>query len=140
MTNRFFPWFLVVFIAGINAANYWAIHHSSYFYIPRLDIPMHFLCGVWIGLATLWWYFFSGRFLNIPDGRRTAIFSLNLTFFSALTIAVLWEVFEYVVHIVMERPYLNNIPNSGSDIFFGVLGAMFAAGFFVIKKYFLIKR
>jgi hypothetical protein len=100
---------------------------------------MHFLCGVWIGLATLWWYFFSGRFLDISESRRTAIFSLKLAFFSAFAIAVLWEVFEYIVHIVMERPYLNNIPNSGSDIFFGVLGAMVAAGFFVIKKYYLVK-
>lgn len=100
---------------------YW---YSSIWYF---DMPMHFLGGLWLGLALLW-------FFKIKDISLKSIFYLIL---GVLLIGVLWEVFEVIIDEIITGN-LFNTSDTISDIFFDLAGGTFAIFYFLkimsIKK------
>ncbi len=87
-----------------------------------LDIPMHFLGGVVciFGLAIL--PFFR---IRIPKRYRTRFAYLIFAFL----IGVLWEIFEYVYDIMNVNTLTDLIVDTGMDLTFDILGALFGYTF-----------
>lgn len=118
---------LLSLIFLIFLLNYLAMRFYWYSSIWYFDMPMHFLGGLWLGLALIW-------FLKIKDISLKSIFYLIL---GVLLIGVLWEVFE----IIIDRTITGNLFNTLdtiSDIFFDLAGGTFAIFYFIkimsIKK------
>lgn len=104
--------YLIFFILVMNfLANkfYW---YSSIWY---LDIIMHFLGGLWLGLAFI--YLFSPQ-----DHSFNSVFKILLF---VLLIGVGWEVFEIAVNdVITKNPF--NYLDTLSDIFFDLSGGLCA--------------
>ena len=96
-------------------------------------MSMHFAGGLWVGLSVLWFVFLSGRFKrNIPQ-NALSIFTVGV--FSVLAVAIMWEVFEYIVQIVLPRGTPYDILDTMSDIFYGLTGGIVASFSFSRKRY-----
>lgn len=109
--------FLIFFIFSLNfLANkfYW---YSS---ISYFDMIMHFLGGFWVGLLAL--YIFEPSRIYF----KSIFHVLLLVFF----IGVGWEVFEiFVDKVVTQNSF--NLTDTLSDMFFDLLGGVFAIFYFI---------
>ena len=85
-------------------------------------MPMHFLGGVWLGLALLW-------FLKIKEISLMLIFKMIL---GVLIIGVLWEIFEIILNNYTTQSPFNSL-DTISDIFFDLSGGCFAILYFIKK-------
>lgn len=83
--------YLILVLHGI------ALHYYLYWTMWWYDIMMHFLGGVWVGLFAVWLWFRSGYFRQSAETPRSL---LRVTIISVLGIGLLWEVYEYLYHIV----------------------------------------
>ncbi|HSE56981.1 MAG TPA: hypothetical protein VLB02_02770 [Candidatus Paceibacterota bacterium] len=110
---------LVLFIFAVNA-----LAMKFYWYTAMLwfDMPMHFLGGVFLALAT--GVCLSRQLLEKPFRQV-----LPILLISVLCFGVLWELFEYSVQTVIRFAQLANIPDSFSDLFFDMLGGSIGAIF-----------
>lgn len=96
-----------------------------YSLLPWYDNMMHFLGGGWLSLVAAFLLFNS-----IKKHNNGTLFSI---IFFVLIGAVLWEFLEYFVQYITKAPgALANIPDSISDVVFGVLGG-FVFGYNIIK-------
>ena len=73
-------WFLFLFLLGIGVISTTNLHLGWYKNVPLIDVPLHFLGGAWVALATLWF---------LKPKRKVLVVLL-----SVFTIGVLWEIFE----------------------------------------------
>ena len=96
-------------------------------------MPMHFAGGLWVGLSVLWFVFLSGGFKRNIQQNALSIFTVGV--FSVLTIAILWEVFEYIVQILFPRGTPYDILDTTIDIFWGLTGGAIASFSFSRKRY-----
>src|SRR3989338_4819915 len=82
---------LVFFIAILHIS---ATIFHFYWSIWWFDLPVHFLGGVWMSLASLWLLFFSGYVhLRAKKPLDFIMTALLIT----LSFGILWELFEYLV-------------------------------------------
>lgn len=96
-----------------------------YTLLPWYDNGMHFLGGAWLGMVSVWLLFPSIRQESFPF-----LVSMVLIFLGT----ILWEVLEYVIQDITGAPgALANVPDSISDIVFGLAGG-FTSIFFIRKK------
>lgn len=107
---------LVVFVFYVVAAK----GFNAYILYPWLDMPTHF-CG---GLTIT--YFFSVAITHsqvrmgcIPKSIQMLL-SLGLT----AIIAVVWEFFEFLSDIALGTKMNLGVPDTLSDLFFGLLGGV----------------
>lgn len=85
----------IVLVAGLFSFHFFfALPNDWYWHYVWLDVPMHFLGGLWAGLAVTW----GLRFL----GFRA---SFMMVYAGVLLIGVAWEVYEYLVGIQREANY-----------------------------------
>lgn len=95
-----------------------------------LDIPMHFLGGVWVGLAALWLWYYSG--LARKEGaqpRRPYLVALG----GGLAFGILWECYDFAVWFFGKGSFpVNYVPDTMLDITMDVLGAAAAYGLFML--------
>ncbi len=130
--NKHFPILviplLIVFICIANAiADYWHL----YFYIWWLDIPMHMLGGFWVALTSLVLYY------TFPEGKekdRSMIFVYTLAIASALTIGLMWEIYEFSVDNIFSLA-LNKVGDTLKDLGDDFIGGVICATLFVMKGY-----
>ena len=106
---------IVLFIFSILLLNYLAMKFYWYSSIWYFDMPMHFLGGVWLGLALLW-------FLKIKEISLMLIFKMIL---GVLIIGVLWEIFEIILNNYTTQSPFNSL-DTISDIFFDVITMFFS--------------
>lgn len=118
MKSRTFPALLGLLIAGIAIVNALAIHYAWYWSIRPLDMPMHFLGGLWLAGSALWLRFKSHQ----PEFFQ----ALAWGFGAALAIGVAWEVYESLVSWVAIGRILD-IYDTMSDISFDILGGITAS-------------
>ncbi|OGI71124.1 hypothetical protein A3B84_02825 [Candidatus Nomurabacteria bacterium RIFCSPHIGHO2_02_FULL_35_13] len=111
---------LVLFIFLIFLLNYLAMKFYWYSSIWYLDMPMHFLGGVWLGLAYIY------VFLPTDDSLKS-IFKI---FFAVLFVGIGWEVFEILIDIFITGDSFIFLDTS-SDIFFDFAGGAFAILYFI---------
>jgi hypothetical protein len=90
--------FLGVVLIGIIIAIIYAlsIFYSLFYEIWWLDIPMHFLGGLWIALLSAW-FFSHFSFFYSRKGNTKFVWSTLV--FLVILIGVLWEIFEYTTGI-----------------------------------------
>ena len=91
------------------------------------DIMMHFLGGLWVGLMSLWLYYFSG-FNSHPRKEKKFVFLFSII--SVLTIGIGWEVFEVLIQSNLSNGYW---VDTTQDLIMDTLGAL-TAGFLCLKS------
>ena len=119
---------LVLIIFFIFLLNYLAMEFYWYSSIWYLDMPMHFLGGVWLGFVSI--YFLLPK-------------EISLKFiFKILSIVVFigagWEVFEILIDKFVTQDYFNYL-DTISDISFDIAGGLFALLYF-LKRIMSLKR
>ena len=133
MNKKSFPTPLLIFILIILVFQVIANYFYWYWRIWWFDMPMHFAGGLWVGLSVLWFVFLSGKFKGNIQQNALSIFTVGV--FSVLTIAILWEVFEYIVQILFPRGTPYDILDTTIDIFWGLTGGTIASFSFSRKRY-----
>ncbi len=130
--NRHFPVMiilaLILFIASVNLlADYWHL----YYYIWWLDIPMHILGGLWIGLTVLSIYYRKSK-----RGKKDhlPLFVYTLTIATVLFIGIAWEIYEFAVDRVVAA-FGISLGDSLKDLVDDLLGGVLAAFIFVRRRY-----
>lgn len=102
-----------------------------YWIFRWFDIVTHFLGGVWVGIATVWFWHFSGYLnkMHMPDKRTVFVALLG-----GLLIGLVWEMYEYVIWIwTGEGLPLNYVADTRLDLVMDLLGSL--AGFVVLKQF-----
>lgn len=113
--------FLFVLIWALALIHMLAEQYYLYWTVRWFDMVTHFLGGAWIGLASIWVWYFSGyvRKPQFPKGRV-----LLLAVLSGLVVGVIWEVYEFAVWKVVGRPFPENyIGDTQLDIIMDMCGA-----------------
>lgn len=108
----------VVHITGTYLYWYWI-----YFW---LDILMHFLGGLWVGLACFWIFEISEKKFG---SVKTALQAIIFAFVCAFTVGVLWEIFENVTGIAFvayEEYKLDTLMDLVMDSVGGVVAGLYA--------------
>ena len=136
MNKQSFPKALLLFIVIIAVANAFAEHFFLYWRLPWLDMVMHFLGGIWIGLTVLWIYYLSDKFKDIPENRRKASYVYLLAGIVTLVIGIFWEIFEFNIDFFITFNEFNGFYDTISDILFAVGGAILSVRYFVYKEYY----
>jgi hypothetical protein len=89
------------------------------------DILTHFMGGIWVGLAGLWVWYYSGY---IREVRRPTSRAILVALGAGFVIGILWELFELVVWILAGTGLPSNYgPDTLLDLIVDMAGAL--AGF-----------
>ena len=112
----FWSQFAVLCVIGI--VDVYANIHFLYWEYRWLDIPVHFLGGLWVALAVLWLSYVVKR----------PLLSIAATIALVLFVGVVWEVYEYFFVIIH---FDNYVFETGKDLCMDVLGG--SAGALVAK-------
>jgi|TARA_Y100000310_G_scaffold345866_1_gene471915 hypothetical protein len=108
-----------------------AHHVANIFYLywtlPWIDLPIHMLGGVWVGLTSLWFFYFSPYKQGTLNKKSVFI----TAFVAILIVSVSWEVFEILIGVQIGDSYFYL---AGLDLIGGFIGAGIAY-IYVIKKY-----
>lgn len=81
---------------------------------------MHFLGGLWLGLAFFWLFSFKELSLKL----------ILKVILGILLIGIFWEIFEILVNkTIAQNPF--NILDAVSDIYFDLAGGIFAILYFL---------
>lgn len=84
--------FLIWIVALTHIA---AEFHFWYWKFLWLDIPMHFVGGVWLGLAGLWAWNHSAHVARFRERIRLSPNTVALA--SGILIGTVWELYEFIV-------------------------------------------
>lgn len=130
--NKKFPFWvlaLIICVIGIvnGAADYWHL----YFYYRWLDIPMHLVGGMWVGLSALAIYYFTSF---VAEKSHAISRVLWIAVSSALIIGIGWEAFEWGVDQMTGLKHVDVI-DTLSDIMNDVIGTLVAGVIFIRKGY-----
>ena len=112
---------LIFFILIVNF-----LAHKFYWYssIWHFDILMHFLGGLWLGLASIWLFSRQKDFFNLSFGF---VLKIILMVFLA---GILWELFEVFFYNYIARNSFDAL-DTVSDICFDLAGGIFAIFYFL---------
>jgi hypothetical protein len=121
---------LFVLIWAIALLHVAAEYYYLYWMYRWFDIPMHFLGGLWVGLAMLWVCFRSGY---VPPERAARYRPFVVAVVGGMLIGLVWELYEYVVWVVSGKGLpLDYVPDSLLDLVMDFLGTLVAHASFVI--------
>ncbi len=111
-----------ILLAIIGLLNFIASKLYLYEFIWWIDILMHFLAGACVGMAVLLVIFYRKKFEMISNTRL-----IWLGILGALTIGVLWELYELYFGITMLSDGMPYITDTISDLLMDILGGFFGA-------------
>lgn len=116
-------WCTLVLGLGIAVAHAWLVTFALYWYLPWVDIPMHFFGGVWLVclLATAHWL------RLIPSAW---VYRRRNVLFITLCMMVGWEVFGVWLEQGFKAGWLID---TTFDVLFGILGVMI--GYWRLSKH-----
>jgi len=126
MERKKFPKSLLLLIFLIAIINTLAVMFSWYWRIPWLDMPMHFLGGLFVGSVALWFY--------SQNVERRYFRAFPVSIGAVLIVGGLWEVFEFSVDTIVSVSEQNGISDTLSDIIFDIIGGTMAVVYFIFKK------
>jgi hypothetical protein len=119
---------LGLFIFFFNLlATYWHL----FFLIWWLDIPLHILGGMWVALSAFVIYY---RSHYAGHKNHSALFVVSFAICTALSVGLLWELYEFVVDRAMATNDIQ-LADSLKDLFDDFLGGIVAAVIFLRKGY-----
>lgn len=120
--------FILILIIGILHIS--AMEFYLYWTFPWFDIPMHFLGGLWVGVTSIWFFFFSGHAGKFTSQLTTRnIFTVSIA--SVIVIGILWEIFEIYAGVPMltaDYPLDTSV-----DLLVDILGAIAASIYAVVE-------
>lgn len=120
--------FITLLIVGI--LHIIATEFYLYWTFPWFDNLMHFLGGLWFGITSIWFFFFSGYAKKFTS-KLTARNILTVSIASVIVIGVLWELFEiYAGVLTLEIDYPLD---TSTDLLMDILGAVVAASYAVLR-------
>ncbi len=116
MKNHTFFILQAVLAAVLLSIHFVAFQYDLYWHYLWLDVPMHFVGGLWAALAGTWFFRLFGRasFLHV--------------LFGVIAIGLAWEVMEYVVGFQREANYAFD---TSLDLVMDLLGGI--VGFFAAR-------
>lgn len=115
---------ILLLIIGIFFVNTLAIKFYWYSLVWWFDMPMHFLGGLWVGLAASFVWLYSGW---ITPPKNVLLGTILTLLISVFLIGFLWEVYEFAVqYMIPQGGVLANPLDSLSDIFFDCAGGVVA--------------
>jgi len=125
--------FIVIWVLAL--VHMTAEYYYLYWTVRWFDILTHFLGGLWVGIAVVWVWYFSGyvRKMYMPD--KSTVFVALL---GGLLVGLLWELYEYIVWIVTDAglPF-GYIGDTILDLIMDITGA--GVGFLILQ-YFVLKK
>jgi predicted membrane protein len=105
-----------VLVTILLSFHYFAFQHDLYWHYLWLDIPMHFVGGLWAALVSAWFL----RYVHSP-------YSLVYVLIGVLIIGIAWEIMEYVIGFQREQDYaFDTSLDLVMDLCGGVLGFLAA--------------
>ncbi|HCC05130.1 TPA: hypothetical protein DEP58_02375 [Patescibacteria group bacterium] len=108
-----------------------AEYYHLYWTIRWFDILTHFLGGLWVGIAVVWLWYFSGyvRKMYMPD-RHTVFVAL----LGGLLVGLIWELYEYIVWILTDAGLPPGyVGDTLLDLVMDVTGA--GVGFLILQQF-----
>ena len=122
LKSRIF-WAQLIVVLMVSGIHFIASARNLYDLIWWIDIPQHFLGGLWVGLACLWLFAVARR--PIPG--------LLTLFLMVFAIGIAWEIYEYVFGISYGPMY---VYDTAKDLLMDCVGALCA---YAIATQFLLK-
>lgn len=132
MSFRTLPNYLAALIVLIGVSHSIVLFRHLQFTYPWVDIPLHLVGGLWVGLFTLWLYY-SDR-TRFPEKDRTRSFVFTIALVSSMTVGAAWEIFEYVVNLLTVGEFYDIMDMLG-DLLNDAIGALSGAVFFMKRGY-----
>ena len=127
--------FVGVVCIGILIAILYAlsVFYSLFWEIWWLDIPMHFLGGLWVVILSAW-FFSHFSFFHSRKGNAKFVWSTLL--FSVVLIGVLWEVFEYATGTAAppQEYWSDTLLDIAMDFLGAFIGAWYISSFSFKKE------
>ena len=105
-------------------------HLSTSWYWRWIDIPMHFLGGLWLGLAGIYLY---RKISPQTFSRRKNLFLFIIALSTTLVVGGLWEITEISLGS-LKIVHINSVKDTLGDLFFDLLGACVGAICFILQK------
>lgn len=93
-----------------------------------IDVVLHILGGLWIGLALFWLFFLSGK-VRVPNSSLVSVFLYVVL--GTLIIGVGWEMFEYISGTFITEEMF---PDTIHDLFADFAGALIAYTYAIAHK------
>jgi uncharacterized membrane protein YjdF len=123
------PWMLFVIIYVLLGLHITAEIFHLYWIFPWFDLLTHFIGGVWIGYATVW-FLYGSKYITPRLWAPKKAFLYILI--SVLSIGILWELYEIIVHLIEDIPFeMGYLQDTCMDIVMDTLGAVSAYVFSV---------
>ncbi len=112
---------IIVFLIFIFILHFAALLNNLYWLISWIDIPMHFLGGLWVAM---FFGYLNQKFFRLPSFWMAALITLS---FVAL-IGVAWEFFEFSLDKIFTHAKLGtfqgDLTDTMGDLFFGLFGGL----------------
>ena len=133
MKEAYFVLFLLIFILSFHIlalVNFW------YWSIDWLDIPMHFLGGLWVALFFFW--ILKKRFVQVSqvlEGNFLLLGILSLGFVSLIGIG--WEFYEFLYDKYLAEEsvlFQAGVADTIADLFFDLIGGLVAVLVYKIRR------
>jgi len=127
-----------------------AVINNWYWTCNWIDMPMHFLGGLW--LALLFFYFINPKlspYGRPPEGRQINNYEWLITLISVLgfviLVGVLWEFFEFLFDVfIASKGYLavaqQGTADTMADLFFDLLGGLVAWIIYSVRCFAIAKQ
>ena len=113
-----------------------AEYYYLYWTIRWFDIVTHFLGGLWVGIAVVWVWHFSGyvRKMYMPD--RSTVFVALL---GGLLVGLTWELYEYIVWMMTDAGLPPGyVGDTLLDLIMDITGA--GVGFLILQQFIFKKQ
>lgn len=135
MSKRTLATVVLAILVAIFIVDLWARINHLYFSVWWIDNLMHFAGGLFVGLFSLYLYYFW----QYADSKHKSwkfiiIFSVLVVSF----IGILWEYFEFLLEVIIKRRFgpieleFLTLPDTLFDLFFDITGGIIAAIIFII--------
>jgi hypothetical protein len=121
-----------ILISVITMLHYAGLQLYLYWTFWWFDIFMHFLGGLWFGVVSIWFFFFSG-FTGRFKSQLTARYIFTVSIVSVMIIGALWEIFE--IYAGVTRFTIDYQLDTSIDLIMDMFGAVVASIYTVIEIY-----
>jgi len=123
LKTLFFLIWIIAIIHMLAEFNFW------YWKFLWLDIPMHFIGGLWLGLAGLWLWYHTPHLARLRERTNLSPFLVALV--TGVLIGLVWEAYEYLVWTYSGKGLPPEYPlDTVSDLVMDTLGAVTGYGLY----------
>jgi hypothetical protein len=118
--------FLLVLIWLLFLIHLTAEYYYLYWVFRWFDVVTHCIGGVWLGVAAIWFWYYSGYVHKRINGSRFWI-----TLLSGFFIGVVWEIFGFFIKISSENGLpINFLQDTILDMLMNTVGTIIGFGIY----------